>query len=88
MIQHRARGPAITRQHHFAAVEHRAERGCEFADVHRIQTVANTVVGAVHGLVFNGQPVAKLSDTPSKNMCDDERYLAYLRQVFDIPQVS
>ena len=36
----------------------------------------------------NGQPVAKLSDTPSKNMCDDERYLAYLRQVFEIPQVN
>ncbi|MEO7939916.1 MAG: nicotinate phosphoribosyltransferase [Burkholderiaceae bacterium] len=35
----------------------------------------------------NGQPVAKLSDTPSKNMCEDPRYLAYLRQVFDIPQV-
>ncbi len=34
----------------------------------------------------NGQPVAKLSDTPSKNMCDDERYLGYLRQVFNIPQ--
>jgi nicotinate phosphoribosyltransferase len=34
----------------------------------------------------NGQPVAKLSDTPSKNMCDDEHYLAYLRQVFEIPQ--
>jgi nicotinate phosphoribosyltransferase len=33
----------------------------------------------------NGQPVAKLSDTPSKNMCEDEKYLAYLRQVFDIP---
>ena len=33
----------------------------------------------------NGQPVAKLSDTPSKNMCDDENYLAYLRQVFNIP---
>ena len=32
----------------------------------------------------NGQPVAKLSDTPSKNMCDDEKYLAYLRQVFQI----
>jgi nicotinate phosphoribosyltransferase len=32
----------------------------------------------------NGQPVAKLSDTPSKNMCEDEKYLAYLRQVFDI----
>ncbi|MGI9024871.1 MAG: nicotinate phosphoribosyltransferase [Burkholderiaceae bacterium] len=33
----------------------------------------------------NGQPVAKLSDTPAKNMCDDEAYLAYLRQVFEIP---
>ena len=33
----------------------------------------------------NGQPVAKLSDTPSKNMCDDEKYMAYLRQVFDVP---
>jgi nicotinate phosphoribosyltransferase len=33
----------------------------------------------------NGQPVAKLSDTPSKNMCSDEKYLAYLRQVFEIP---
>jgi nicotinate phosphoribosyltransferase len=32
----------------------------------------------------NDQPVAKLSDTPSKNMCEDEKYLAYLRQVFDI----
>jgi len=32
----------------------------------------------------NGQPVAKLSDTPSKNMCDDEAYLQYLRQVFEI----
>ena len=32
----------------------------------------------------NGQPVAKLSDTPTKNMCDDEKYLAYLRQVFEI----
>jgi nicotinate phosphoribosyltransferase len=36
----------------------------------------------------NGQPVAKLSDTPSKNMCDDKKYLAYLRQVFDIEQTS
>ena len=32
----------------------------------------------------NGQPVAKISDTPGKGMCDDEKYLAYLRQVFDI----
>ncbi len=33
----------------------------------------------------NGQPVAKLSDTPGKGMCDDEKYLAYLRQVFRHP---
>jgi nicotinate phosphoribosyltransferase len=32
----------------------------------------------------NGQPVAKLSDTPAKNMCDDEAYMQYLRQVFEI----
>lgn len=32
----------------------------------------------------NGQPVAKLSDTPAKNMCDDPAYLNYLRQVFEI----
>lgn len=33
----------------------------------------------------NGQPVAKLSDSPGKNMCEDDAYIAYLRQVFDIP---
>ncbi|WP_426689490.1 nicotinate phosphoribosyltransferase [Rhodanobacter ginsengiterrae] len=33
----------------------------------------------------NGQPVAKLSDSPGKNMCEDPAYVAYLRQVFDIP---
>jgi len=32
----------------------------------------------------NGQPVAKLSDTPGKSMCDDPGYLAYLRQVFEV----
>jgi nicotinate phosphoribosyltransferase len=32
----------------------------------------------------NGQPVAKLSDSPGKGMCDDEKYLAYLRQVFEV----
>lgn len=30
----------------------------------------------------NGQPVAKLSDSPGKTMCTDETFLAYLRQVF------
>lgn len=32
----------------------------------------------------NGQPVAKLSDTPAKNMCDDQAYIQYLQQVFEI----
>ncbi len=32
----------------------------------------------------NGQPVAKLSDSPGKTLCDDETFLAYLRQVFDV----
>jgi nicotinate phosphoribosyltransferase len=30
----------------------------------------------------NGQPVAKLSDTPGKTLCKDETFLAYLRKVF------
>ena len=33
----------------------------------------------------NGQPVAKLSDSPGKSMCDDLGYLSYLRQVFGLP---
>jgi len=33
----------------------------------------------------NGQPVAKLSDSPGKSMCDDPGYLSYLRQVFEVP---
>ncbi|WP_313084190.1 nicotinate phosphoribosyltransferase [Pulveribacter sp.] len=32
----------------------------------------------------NGQPVAKLSDTPGKTLCDDATFLAYLRQVFNV----
>ncbi|CAM4150009.1 nicotinate phosphoribosyltransferase [Kerstersia similis] len=35
----------------------------------------------------NGQPVAKVSDAPEKTMCDDPAYLAYLRQVFNLPPV-
>lgn len=36
----------------------------------------------------NGQPVAKISDNPVKGMCDDPTYLAYLRQVFGMPDKS
>jgi len=32
----------------------------------------------------NGQAVAKLSDSPGKTMCNDETFLAYLRQVFNV----
>ena len=32
----------------------------------------------------NGQPVAKLSDSPGKTMVDDAGYLRYLRQVFGV----
>lgn len=34
----------------------------------------------------NGQSVAKISDTPGKTMTDNDTFLAYLRQVFDIPE--
>ncbi|MDK4680105.1 nicotinate phosphoribosyltransferase [Kingella negevensis] len=33
----------------------------------------------------NGQSVAKLSDSPGKTVTDNDTFLAYLRQVFDIP---
>jgi nicotinate phosphoribosyltransferase len=36
----------------------------------------------------NGQPVAKLSDSPGKTMCKDETFLAYLRQVFHHPVIE
>ena len=34
----------------------------------------------------NGQPVAKLSDSPGKTMIQDDTYLAYLRQVFGVKE--
>ncbi len=36
----------------------------------------------------NGQPVAKLSDSPGKTMINNDTYLAYLRQVFDVDDVE
>ena len=35
----------------------------------------------------NGQPVAKLSDSPGKTLCDDQTFLAYLRQVFHVTSI-
>ena len=34
----------------------------------------------------NGQPVAKISDEPSKSMDYDLSYVAYLREVFQVPE--
>ena len=34
----------------------------------------------------NGQPVAKISDSPGKGMGGDPGYMAYLRQVFGLPE--
>lgn len=45
--------------------------------------VGATPLNIVMKLVeVNGQPVAKLSDSPGKTLCDDATFLAYLRQVF------
>lgn len=46
-------------------------------------TTINIVMKLTHA---NGQPVAKISDSPGKTLCNDETYLAYLRQVFNIPE--
>ena len=46
--------------------------------------VGETPLNIVMKLVqCNGQPVAKLADSPGKTLCDDETFLAYLRQVFN-----
>ena len=34
----------------------------------------------------NGQPVAKISDEPTKAMDYDPSYVAYLREVFQVPE--
>ncbi|WP_411691598.1 nicotinate phosphoribosyltransferase [Acinetobacter gandensis] len=49
------------------------------------QTALNIVLKLVE---CNGQSVAKISDSPGKTMTDNDTFLAYLRQVFDISEVS
>jgi nicotinate phosphoribosyltransferase len=36
----------------------------------------------------NGQPVAKISDAPSKTMDYDPSYVKYLREVFQVPEAA
>lgn len=47
------------------------------------QTPLNIVLKLVE---CNGQSVAKISDSPGKTMTDNDTFLAYLRQVFDITE--
>ena len=47
------------------------------------QTALNIVLKLVE---CNGQSVAKLSDSPGKTMTDNDTFLAYLRQVFEIQE--
>ena len=47
------------------------------------QTALNIVLKLVE---CNGQSVAKISDSPGKTMTDNDTFLAYLRQVFDIQE--
>lgn len=47
------------------------------------QTPLNIVLKLVE---CNGQSVAKISDSPGKTMTDNDPFLAYLRQVFDIAE--
>jgi len=35
-------------------------------------------------IACNGQPVAKISDSPEKLICPSEVYLSYLKKVFDV----
>lgn len=49
------------------------------------QTPLNIVLKLVE---CNGQSVAKISDSPGKTMSDNNTFLAYLRQVFQIPEAD
>jgi len=49
------------------------------------QTPLNIVLKLVE---CNGQSVAKISDSPGKTMTDNDTFLAYLRQVFEIEELE
>ena len=36
----------------------------------------------------NGKPVAKISDAPGKGMCKDEKYVEYLKSVFNYKSID
>ena len=54
---------------------------------HLTNDMGHTPLNIVLKLVeCNGQSVAKISDSPGKTMTDNDTFLAYLRQVFDIAE--
>lgn len=55
----------------------------KFTMLYMGQTPLNIVLKLVE---CNGQSVAKISDSLGKTMTDNDTFLAYLRQVFDIAE--
>ena len=57
----------------------------KFTMLHMGQPPLNIVLKLVE---CNGQSVAKISDSPGKTMTDNDTFLAYLRQVFEIAEAE
>lgn len=51
-------------------------------DIHGVEPM-NIVIKMI---ACNGQPVAKISDTPGKTQCRDENFVSYLKHVFRVTQ--
>ncbi|GAA0327138.1 nicotinate phosphoribosyltransferase [Morganella psychrotolerans] len=54
---------------------------CNIPDVEPLNIVIKLVE-------CNGKPVAKLSDSPGKTICEDDEFVDRLRRAFDIPHVQ
>ncbi len=53
-------------------------------DIPRVKPL-NIVIKLVE---CNGKPVAKLSDSPGKTICQDQNFVCELRKAFDLPRVK
>ena len=54
---------------------------CDIPDVEPMNIVIKMIA-------CNGQPVAKISDTPGKTQCRDENFVHYLKHVFRVPDAQ
>ena len=71
-----------------ALYRHFAQRvSCSFGiGTHLVNDTPHAPLNIVMKLMHcNGQPVAKLSDSPGKTLSTEATFLAYLRQLFDAP---